>query len=82
MSSSPSPLSVPASPPHRPVERVLFALAGTVTLLSAALGAIVSPWFLLLAVLVGVNQWVYAGLGICPAAFVLQRFGFSASCRW
>jgi hypothetical protein len=28
-----------------PLERVLFALAGTVTLASAALAALVSPWF-------------------------------------
>jgi hypothetical protein len=38
-----------------PLERVLFALAGTVTLLSAALAAAVSPWFLLLTAFVGVN---------------------------
>ena len=31
-----------------PLERVLFAIAGTVTLLSALLAAVVSPWFLLL----------------------------------
>ena len=36
-----------------PLERVLFALAGTVTLLSAALAAVVSPWFLLLTAFVG-----------------------------
>ena len=29
-----------------PLERVLFALAGTITLLSALLAAVVSPWFL------------------------------------
>jgi hypothetical protein len=52
---------------------VLFALAGTVTLLSAALGAFVSKWFLLLAALVGVNQWLYVTLGACPASVVLRR---------
>ena len=31
-----------------PAERVLFALAGTMTLLSAVLAALVSPWFLVL----------------------------------
>jgi hypothetical protein len=31
-----------------PLERMLFALAGTVTLLSAALVALVSAWYLLL----------------------------------
>ncbi len=40
-----------------PLERVLFALAGTMTLVSAVLAAIVSKWFLLLTAFVGVNQW-------------------------
>jgi len=39
-----------------PLERVLFALAGTVTLASVVLAAAVSPWFLLLTAFVGVNQ--------------------------
>ena len=56
-----------------PLERVLFALAGTMTLLSAAFAAAVSPWFLLLTVLVGVNQWLYVLVGACPASFVLRR---------
>ena len=56
-----------------PLERVLFALAGTMTLIAAALGAFVSTWFLLLAVLVGVNQWLYALLGACPASIILRR---------
>jgi len=56
-----------------PLERVLFALAGTVTLLSAALAAVVSPWFLLLTAFVGVNQWLYVVVGTCPASVVLRR---------
>jgi hypothetical protein len=56
-----------------PLERVLFALAGTVTLTSAALAAAVSPWFLLLTTFVGVNQWLYVVLGACPASIVLRR---------
>ena len=56
-----------------PLERVLFAMAGTVTLLSALLAATVSPWFLLLAVFVGVNQWLYVVFGACPASLVLSR---------
>ena len=48
-----------------PLERVLFALAGTVTLLSAALAALVSPWCLLLAAFVGVNQWLFVVAGDC-----------------
>jgi hypothetical protein len=56
-----------------PLERVLFALAGTVTLLSAALAATVSPWFLALTALVGINQWAYVLVGACPASLVLRR---------
>jgi hypothetical protein len=57
-----------------PLERVLFALAGTVTLLSAALAALISPWFLLLTAFVGVNQWLYVLVGACPASLLLGRF--------
>lgn len=56
-----------------PLERVLFVLAGTMTVAAAALAALVSPWFLLLAVFVGINQWLYAAVGGCPASFVLSR---------
>ena len=56
-----------------PLERVLFALAGTMTLLSALLAATVSPWFLLLTAFVGVNQWLYVLLGACPASLVIER---------
>jgi len=67
---------------HRgwPLERVLFALAGTVTLLSAALAAAVSPWFLLLTAFVGVNQWLYVVGGACPTSIVLYRaFGLRSA---
>ena len=56
-----------------PLERILFALAGTMTLLAAFLAAAVSPWFLLLAAFVAVNQWLYVAVGACPASLVLAR---------
>jgi ABC-type transport system involved in cytochrome bd biosynthesis fused ATPase/permease subunit len=56
-----------------PLERLLFALAGTVTILSAVLTLAVSKWFLLLSAFVGVNQWVYVIAGACPASIVLRR---------
>jgi hypothetical protein len=56
-----------------PLERVLFALAGTMTLVSAALAAAVSPWFLVLTAFVGVNQCLYVAAGACPASLVLTR---------
>lgn len=56
-----------------PLERVLFALAGSMTLLSAALAALISPWFLLLTAFVGVNQWLHVLFGACPASLILRR---------
>ncbi len=56
-------------------------MAGTVTLLSTALGAFVSPWFLLLTAFVGLNQWLYVAVGACPASMLMNRvFGLEASC--
>ena len=52
---------------------MLFALAGTMTLVSALLAATVSSWFLLLTAFVGVNQWLYVAFGACPASIVLRR---------
>jgi len=65
--------SAPSTVARWPLERVLFALAGSVTLLSALLAAAVSPWFLLLTAFVGVNQWLYVLVGACPASIVLRR---------
>jgi hypothetical protein len=64
-----------------PLERVLFALAGSMTLLAGLLALFVSPWFLLLAVFVGVNQWLYVVVGACPASLVLERVGVERRCR-
>ncbi|MEO5576774.1 MAG: DUF2892 domain-containing protein [Gaiellaceae bacterium] len=65
-----------------PPERLLFALAGTLTLASAALAVLVSPWFLLLAAFVGLNQWLFAGVGACPASIALERgLGVERGCR-
>ncbi len=65
-----------------PLERMLFAMAATVTLLSAALAAVVSPWFLLLTAFVGVNQWLYVSFSACPASLVLRRLGVKSQCKW
>lgn len=56
-----------------PLERVLFALAGSMTLLSILLAVLVSPWFLLLTAFVGFNQWLFVLVGGCPASLVLER---------
>ena len=75
MTAAPPPHYVdPTALPTRwPLERVLFALAGSVTLLSLALAVLVSHWFLLLTALLGVNQWLFVLFGACPASLVLER---------
>jgi hypothetical protein len=62
-----------SNPTRWPLERVLFALAGTVTLLSVVLAVAVSKRFLLLTAFVGINQWLYVAIGACPASIVLRR---------
>jgi hypothetical protein len=65
-----------------PLERVLFALAGTVTLTAVLLAVFVSSWFLLLAAFVGINQWLFVVAGGCPASLLLERAtGLERGCR-
>jgi hypothetical protein len=64
-----------------PLERLLFAMAGTMTLLTVALAVLASPWWLLLTAFVGVSQWLYVTVGQCPASLVAERvFGFKRGC--
>ena len=62
-----------------PLERALFAMAGTMTLVSVALVALVSPWFLILTAFVGINQLLYVAFGACLASMVLKKaFGLKS----
>lgn len=60
--------------PAWPLERILFAMAGTMTGLSALLSALVSPWFLLLTGFVAANQLAFVAFGNCPSSWALRRF--------
>ena len=80
--ATPPPVQATGPTTHWPLERILFAMAGTMTLVSALLAALVSPWFLVLTAFVGVNQWLYVTLRGCPASVVLRRFGVQPQCRW
>jgi hypothetical protein len=48
-------------------------MAGSVSLVGGLLALLVSPWFALLPVLAGINQWLYVAVGACPASVVLTR---------
>lgn len=77
--TTPTPM---AAPSRWPLERTLFAMAGTVSLLSAVLAATISSWFLVLTAFVGINQWLYVTLRACPASVILKRFGMRSQCEW
>ena len=64
-----------------PLQRILFLLAGTVTLTGVALAAAVSPWFLLLPAVAGANQLLMVATGWCPMSVLLTRLGVEPGCR-
>lgn len=57
------------------IDRAVLAFAGIMTLLSAALAALVSPWWLLLTAFIGLNMLQASFTGFCPAAMVFKRLG-------
>ena len=57
------------------MESCIRILAGTMVLISVTLAHYVSPWWLLLAVFVGVNLIQSALTGFCPAELILRKLG-------
>lgn len=64
------------------LDRAVLLLAGTMTLLSALLVALVSPWWLLLTAFVGLNLLQSSITGFCPAAVIFRRVGVSNGCAF
>ena len=58
------------------IERGLRAIAGTVVLISTALAAWQSPYWLLLTGFVGLNLFQSAFTNWCPMVWLLGRCGF------
>lgn len=76
-------MPLPPTPQGWSITRLVPLLAGTLVLISAALAAILSPWWLILTGFVGANLLFYSAMGWCPATLLLQRMGVpagSASC--
>jgi hypothetical protein len=59
------------------IDRVVLAFAGTMVILSLLLSILFTPWFLLLAALVGLNMLQAAFTRFCPLAMLLKRLGFA-----
>lgn len=57
------------------IDRFVLAFAGTVVLVSLALGYFVSPWWFLLTAFVGLNMLQAAFTGFCPLAIALRKAG-------
>ena len=57
------------------VDRAVFAMAGSMVLLSLALAWLFSPYWLPLAAFVGANMLQAAFTGFCPAAIIFRKLG-------
>lgn len=57
------------------MEKVIRILAGTMVLISITLAWLISPWWMLLAVFVGLNLIQSAFTGFCPAEGLFRKFG-------
>jgi len=64
------------------LDRAVLLLAGTLTVLSALLVALVSPWRWLLTAFVGLNLLQSSITGFCPAAVIFRRLGVSNGCAF
>lgn len=57
------------------IDRMVMLFAGSVVILSIALAQVFSPWWLLLALFVGLNLVQASFTGFCPLARILRAFG-------
>jgi hypothetical protein len=57
------------------IDQIVLSFAGAMILASLALSYLVSPWFLALALFVGLNLTQSAFTGFCPLAIILKRVG-------
>lgn len=57
------------------VDRLVFAIAGTMILASLLLAHFVISWWLLFAAFVGFNMLQASFTGFCPLAMILRRLG-------
>jgi hypothetical protein len=57
------------------VENAIRIMAGSMILLSLALGLLLSPWWFILTGFVGANLLQSAFTGFCPAEKIFKRMG-------
>ncbi|MCK9539687.1 YgaP family membrane protein [Dokdonella sp.] len=64
------------------IDRLVMRFAGSVVIISVALAHFYSPWWLLLALFVGVNLLQASFTGFCPLARILRRLGAKPGCAF
>ncbi len=64
------------------LDRTVLAFAGIMVLLSVALTAWVSPYFVWLTVFIGLNLLQSAVTGFCPAAAIFRKLGIKPGCAF
>lgn len=64
------------------LDRVMFAFAGAMVLLSVVLTQFVSPYFVWFTVFIGANLLQSAFTGFCPAAKIFAKFGVKSGCAF
>lgn len=64
------------------LDRAVLGFAGTMTLISVSLVAVVSPWWLLLTAFIGLNLLQASITGLCPAAMIFKRWGVASGCAF
>lgn len=57
------------------LDRLVMAFAGTLILVSVALGAFVHPAWLLFTAFIGLNMLQASITGLCPAAWLFKKLG-------
>ena len=64
------------------IDRAVMAFAGTMILVSLALGQWFHPGFYFLTAFVGLNLLQASFTGFCPLAIVLKRLGVPVGCAF
>jgi len=60
------------------IDKAVLMFAGSVVLISLALGTTYSPYWLLLTAFAGLNMVQASITGFCPAAIVFKKLGCKA----
>ena len=64
------------------IDDAVLSFAGSVVLLSLALGVYVSEYWLLLTAFAGLNMLQAGFTGFCPAAMIFKALGLKSGCAF